>query len=250
MRLSRLVLQACLWLALLAFLGLLAVPRFTNYDVMIVRGSSMEPTIHLGSAVVVDRSTRTLAIGEAAAFRDPSGETVTHRVVALDGKTYVTRGDANPAADAEHRSQADVIGGALFSIPYLGYVLFVMQQPWAFLALLAITGGFLIFSELRTMWTEIRRLVTNRRVMQDPPEPVARSESIRQAIEGGSELADTTSLAATSPTLNSQSFPTATPKLPAPTISLVALLVLAAVAFVMRRSRYMSRHGHRIEADR
>ena len=172
-RLIGYAIQATLWVVLLAFLLLLAVPHFTAYDVLIVRGGSMEPTIHVGSAVVVDRSTRVLAIGDAAAFNDPTGETVTHRVIAMDGAAYVTRGDANPAPDADHRPSNAVIGRALFSLPYLGYVLFVLQQPWVFLTLLALTGGFIVLSELRTIWAEIRRLAAGRRLAQPPATPSA-----------------------------------------------------------------------------
>ena len=42
MRLIGYALQATLWVVLLAFLLLLAVPHFTAYDVLIVRGGSME----------------------------------------------------------------------------------------------------------------------------------------------------------------------------------------------------------------
>ena len=51
-------LQAILWIVLLGFVALLGVSRFTPYETLVVRSGSMEPTIHTGGIVIVDREAR------------------------------------------------------------------------------------------------------------------------------------------------------------------------------------------------
>jgi signal peptidase I len=152
------IIQLVLWIGLLTLLLLSLLPRLTAYDVFVVRGGSMEPTIAVGSIVIVDRADRSPQIGQIATFADPQAGLVTHRVIGQDGALYVTQGDANSSADVTHRSASDVVGVERLAIPYLGYVLHALQTPVVFLLLLLGTAGFLIFGELRTIATELRRL--------------------------------------------------------------------------------------------
>jgi signal peptidase len=150
--------QAVLWAALLMLLVLAMLPRVTPYDVLVVRGGSMQPAIQIGSVVIVDRADRVPRLGVVATFNDPTGELVTHRIVGLNGATIVTKGDANQAPDVTERTSADLVGTVVFAIPFLGYVLYTLTQPLVFFLLLLGTGGFLIVGELQTIMREIRRL--------------------------------------------------------------------------------------------
>jgi signal peptidase I len=154
------LLQLALWSTLLGFAALLVLPRVSSFDVLIVRGGSMEPTIHLGSIVLVDRSSRSPAVGTATAFRDGNGAIVTHRVISIDTNGFETKGDANAKADLGRRSPNQVYGTVTFSVPFVGYLLHLLHQPIVFLLLLFGTGGVLILGELQTIWREI---TTNRR---------------------------------------------------------------------------------------
>jgi signal peptidase I len=158
--------QLLLWGMLLGFLALLVLPRMTPIDVLIVRGGSMEPSIHLGSVVIVDRAARTPAIGTAAAFRDGTGAIVTHRVIAIDAAGYETKGDANVHADLGRRAKDEVYGSVLLTVPYAGYVLHLLHQPIVFLILLLATGGVLVVGELRSIRSELLRS-GNRREVRD-----------------------------------------------------------------------------------
>jgi signal peptidase len=155
--------QFALWALLLGFLVLVAIPRFTPFDVLVVRGGSMEPAVHLGSVVVVDRRARAPAIGSISSFRDPESGIVTHRVVALDETRYVTKGDANKTEDATRRTPADVYGIVVLSVPFAGFVIHTLQQPAAFLALLLGTGGFLVAGAVRTIVNEVGMIRGRRR---------------------------------------------------------------------------------------
>jgi signal peptidase I len=150
--------QLALWALLLGFAVLVAVPRFTPYDLLIVRGASMQPSIPVGSVVIVDRADRVPRLGVVATFNDPSGEFVTHRIVGFDGAKIVTKGDANQARDVTERTSTDLVGTVVVGIPILGYVLYALSQPLVFFLLLVGTGGFLIVGELQTIVREIRRL--------------------------------------------------------------------------------------------
>jgi signal peptidase len=151
------VLQTALWAVVLAFLALLAVPRVSHFDIMIVRSGSMEPKIQTGGIVLVDKSDRALAIGDVGSFRD-QGEVITHRVVAMRNGGYVTRGDANHSDDQTLRKPADVVGKEFFTLPYVGFVLYVLERPFVFVLLLGATGGYLVMSELAVIWREIKKM--------------------------------------------------------------------------------------------
>jgi signal peptidase len=150
------LLQLVLWTALLGFVALLVLPRISAYDVLIVRGGSMEPTIHVGSIVVVDRNARTPVVGTPTAFRDGDA-LVTHRVVSIDKAGYETKGDANARADLGRRSADQVYGTVVTTVPVLGYLLHLLHQPIVFLLLLLGTGGVLVVGELSTIWHELRQ---------------------------------------------------------------------------------------------
>lgn len=155
--------QLALWALLLGFIVLVAVPRLTSFDVLVVRGGSMEPAIHLGSVVVVDRGARTPTVGSITSFRDPAAGIVTHRVVALDGGRYVTKGDANRTEDVTRRAAAEVYGAVVLWVPLAGFAIHVLQQPVVFLVLLVGTGGFLVAGAIRTIVGEVRRIHGQRR---------------------------------------------------------------------------------------
>lgn len=163
-KLARRGLQTVLWVILLGFVVLLALSRFTPYEVLVVRSGSMEPVINTGGIVIVDRSARSPLVGAIASFRDPDGSVVTHRVVAMDGTQYVTRGDANHSNDPLTHPATAVYGSVVLALPLLGYVIHLLEQPVAFLILLLGTGGFLIADAMRTIVRELSRVRRDRSV--------------------------------------------------------------------------------------
>ncbi len=159
-------LQVVLWTILLGFLVLVALPRLTSFDVLIVRGGSMEPAVALGSVIIIDRDRADPSVGDIVSFREANGSIITHRIVAFDGMTYETKGDANASADLERRLGANIVGTTVMSIPYVGYVVQVLRQPAAFVLLLVGTGGYLIVGEVRNIAEEIRRIRRERSRVQ------------------------------------------------------------------------------------
>ncbi|MCM1012076.1 MULTISPECIES: signal peptidase I [unclassified Brevibacterium] len=112
------------FLALAVAVGV--VPKVMNGAALTVLTGSMEPTYEPGD-IVVSVPQDQYRIGDPVTFQPRSNVPmlITHRVVAVtdsaDGRTYVTRGDAN-GDDDEPIVEAQVMGKVLYSIPKLGYV--------------------------------------------------------------------------------------------------------------------------------
>ena len=115
---------------LLGLLGLVVavgvVPKVMNGAALTVLTGSMEPTYEPGD-IVVSVPQEQYRIGDPVTFQPRSGDPmlITHRIVAVtdtdEGRTFVTRGDANGSDDAPI-VEAQVMGKVLYSIPKLGYV--------------------------------------------------------------------------------------------------------------------------------
>lgn len=118
--LSGVILTALFILALL-----FTVPMLLGYTQLAVLSGSMEPNIHVGSIVYVDKSINgdDLEVGDVVTYSLSSGAYVTHRVVSLDktSGTVVTQGDANNTPDGEIE-YSRILGRVKFHLPYLGYI--------------------------------------------------------------------------------------------------------------------------------
>ena len=156
---SRAALNAVLWLSLAALILLLAGPRVLPFKTYAVMSGSMEPTIHVGSLVVLGPVDSTdLRVGDVITF-DPPGygsELVTHRIYSVeqgpDGPVFQTKGDANGTPDA-WQIQAGNGGGyrVLFSVPYLGWITGAMLGKLVLLVVLTLVGaGSLLMRIWRT----------------------------------------------------------------------------------------------------
>ena len=143
---------------LVAIIALLAIPRVSSFDLLIVRGGSMEPAIPVGSAVLVDHSARTPAVGAVLTLHDAVSGVVTHRVIEVQDGSFATKGDSNASADVTRRSPSEVIGTVRLTIPFLGYVLYVLQQPIVFFMVLIGTLGALVLGQVRDIADEVRMI--------------------------------------------------------------------------------------------
>jgi signal peptidase I len=144
------------WLAVVvALIGLVALPHllpFAGRQMYIVRGASMQPSISLGSVVLIDAVDPALVQpNDVITFRAPGGSVVTHRVVNVSTAgelSFTTKGDANESADPLAVPATSVIGRVERSIPGLGHLIAVLASGngalWALglLASLALTAWF------------------------------------------------------------------------------------------------------------
>jgi signal peptidase len=113
--------------------------KVLGHPVMTVLSGSMTPAIRTGDVIVDDQVTATqaahLQVGQIVSFREAPGSTaiITHRIVAVQDHSgqvsYVTKGDANNAADTSPSPASDVVGVFSHDIPRGGYVLADLHHP-------------------------------------------------------------------------------------------------------------------------
>ena len=131
------VVTGILVVAVSALLVINAGPLLFPYRVYTVLSGSMSPTIPVGSEVVaLQTPADQIHVGDVITFQRPnhSDQLVTHRIVAVENdpvgrSQWVTRGDANGAADAW---RIPVQGRGLkyaFHVPLLGYLLAMLSSP-------------------------------------------------------------------------------------------------------------------------
>lgn len=88
----------------------------------VVMSGSMEPTLPVGSVIVIDtEDAGNVKIGEPIAFYT-GGAYVTHRIVDDTEQGFITKGDANDSVDPWVVDRNKVDGKVVFAIPYIGYI--------------------------------------------------------------------------------------------------------------------------------
>ena len=111
--------------------------RVLGLGTFIVTGGSMEPSIHIGSLVLVQPvSPSEVTVGDVITF-EHYGQTTTHRVISItpsaQGLVFATKGDANTVADPEDKTFAGQVGIVRAALPIAGYVAASMQAYWRLL---------------------------------------------------------------------------------------------------------------------
>lgn len=120
---------------LIAFL-LVGVKLF-GFQVYTVLSGSMEPEIPTGSIIYVKKvDPYTLQERQVITFYLEGGIVATHRIIEVvddpenpGSRCYRTQGDANESPDGLLVRPSGVIGTPVFTIPFLGYVAYYIQQP-------------------------------------------------------------------------------------------------------------------------
>jgi len=135
----------------------------------IVESGSMEPAIKTGS-IVVSYPYRIYAVGDVITFASTpqSKNLVTHRVEARlypEGITkdpvYLTSGDANEDFDKDNVLAGQVVGKAVLTFPYVGYIANFAKQPYGFILLVIVPATIIIYEELRTLLKEMLEIFKN-----------------------------------------------------------------------------------------
>lgn len=141
------------------------MPMPFGMGVAVVLSGSMEPVLKTNDVIIV-RETNDYAVGDVVVYQ--SGNTlIVHRVIARDGETVVTQGDANNVADAP--IEISVIKGEVIAhVPGLGLVVNALKTPVGILILLIAAFAMTELSfrkekdkdekELEAIKAEIRRL--------------------------------------------------------------------------------------------
>ena len=137
---------------------LLVGVRFVGLKPFVVLSGSMEPTYHVGSLIYVrEADPQDLQPGDAITFLATETTVVTHRIADVvpdeddpDTLWFITKGDANQSEDASPVHYRNVIGKAVFSIPYLGYLSHYIQNPPGLYIALGVGAVMLILAFMPT----------------------------------------------------------------------------------------------------
>lgn len=133
---ANLIVTALLVVAVVGVLVVNVGPLLLPYKVFTVLSGSMEPTIPIGSEVVLRPvSADQIHVGDVITFQRPgTKDLVTHRVVAtvtaFGGQQFwKTKGDANAAPDTWQIPASGTGLKYVFHVPFLGYALAMLGSP-------------------------------------------------------------------------------------------------------------------------
>ncbi len=120
---------AVLLLVIATAVVLIVIPKVTGSIPLTVLTSSMEPGFPPGTLIIVRPvEVDALVLGDVITYQMETGKrgVITHRIIAINtsagGRTFVTKGDNNGAADADAVLEAQVQGRLWYSVPLIGYV--------------------------------------------------------------------------------------------------------------------------------
>jgi signal peptidase len=150
------------FIVLVALLLIVSILPITgNYKIMTVISGSMEPSIKMGSVVMV-KPVADYKIGDVITF-GPYSKTkapTTHRIydIKVEGgaPVYITKGDANNAPDARELQKKDILGKVLASVPYVGYAVDFAKKPMGFALIIIVPAAIIIYDEIRKIISELR----------------------------------------------------------------------------------------------
>jgi signal peptidase I len=150
--------QVIAWLVLLGVAVALAaavfVPRLAGATPYAVLTGSMRPDYPPGTLVVVRPvAAEEVRTGDVITYQLESGKpvVVTHRVVevrrTVEGEiTFLTRGDANDAADGKPVRPVQVKGRAWYAVPHLGRAHNLLSSVERQLAVYVVGGGLVAYA--------------------------------------------------------------------------------------------------------
>jgi len=116
------------WILVMSFISVIGVYLFTGllgvYPTIVASGS-MQPTLQVGDIVVsVKPDPYKVETGDVIQFRKGE-DMILHRVIEVDtseGRTFITKGDANTVPDLDPVSMEQIVGKRIFTIPKIGWI--------------------------------------------------------------------------------------------------------------------------------
>jgi len=139
-------------LAAIFAIPLLNIPG--NYDVVIVRSGSMEPTIGTGAIAFfkpeAEYKAQDILVFQVKDDPEESKYAVLHRAVEVtedeNGQpAFITKGDANEAKDAVQTPQERIRGKVFFHVPVVGFIITWMQSTTGKVLLIVVPVVLIVY---------------------------------------------------------------------------------------------------------
>lgn len=111
----------------------------------VVQTGSMKPALEVGS-MVFTYPADSYTTNDVITFKRGS-RSITHRIVGFRSGKFITKGDANNAADPQLVEKNDVIGRDVVVVPFIGRLTAFIKTPLGFGILLGIPTLFFVFYE-------------------------------------------------------------------------------------------------------
>ena len=92
-------------------------PKLFGMSAAIVASDSMSPTIVKGDAIII-KECEQYYLGDIVTYQDKTNY-VTHRIVEVDGDSFVTKGDSNNVNDANPVQLGTIYGKVILTVPTL-----------------------------------------------------------------------------------------------------------------------------------
>ena len=135
------------------------VPAFFGITPLIVTSGSMEPKLRVNDLIFTRAvSWNSLEQDDVIAFVDQDGTVVTHRIAGVledeaGQQRFITQGDANNTADANHVHETQFIGRYAARLRGVGRVALFAREPLGVVTFIGLPLGlFVLYDAIRRAW--------------------------------------------------------------------------------------------------
>lgn len=145
-----LIICLSLFVLVLRFLG--ETPSVFGYNFYYVLTESMEPEIDAGEMIIGKYTEpEALEVGDVITYRGEKGslegKVITHKIVEIDGDTFITKGVANDIEDPPIQS-SQIMSKYVATVPFAGDIFSVINSKYGFVFLIATPLVLLIVNEI------------------------------------------------------------------------------------------------------
>jgi signal peptidase I len=131
----------------LVLTGFILVAVLPGYHIFVVKSESMEPAINMGDVVITGPPNGFLnggiSPGTVISYQFGS-KVVTHRVVAINSCSVLTKGDAVEEPDPQPVDTSQIVGVYLLKIPKLGYLTTLIHTKTGWFTLIILPSILLV----------------------------------------------------------------------------------------------------------
>ena len=118
------------------------VVKIFGYSGLIILTGSMEPNYHPGDIIIIHEQ-NDYKVRDVITFHQ-RGMVVTHRIVAKEGTTFTTQGDANNSSD-DPIQLSDIEGKVIRRVGKVGKAILFLQTPAGIISLVVVLVSLEVF---------------------------------------------------------------------------------------------------------